>query len=96
MKLCEFCSNSFTPKVSYQIYCSKDCRDKATRQKITERYQITRRKNRTGKNKKCSGGCGTVISIYNDNGFCSSCMVNQRKVDKMLKELRGLFDYEQE
>lgn len=96
MKTCSWCSQQFEPKVSYQIYCSIDCRENATRNKIAERYQINRIKNRSQKKRKCSGGCGTYISMYNDNGFCTNCMVNKRKVDQMLKELKGLFEYEQE
>ena len=37
-----------------------------------------------------------MLSIYNDRNFCTSCMVNNKKVEKILKELRGLFDYEKE
>lgn len=96
MKICDWCSEEFEPKVSYQIYCSVECREGATRNKIAERYQVNRIKNRSLKKRKCSGGCGTYISMYNDNGFCNQCMVNKRKVDQMLKELKGLFDYEQE
>lgn len=95
MKLCSWCSNEFNPKVSYQIYCSVECRDEATREKISERYQINRIKIRSEKKRKCSGGCGINISIYNENGFCSNCMVNKKRVDQMLKQLKGLFDYEQ-
>ncbi len=95
MKICSWCSNEFNPKVSYQIYCSVHCRDEATREKISERYQINRIKIRSEKKRKCSGGCGINISIYNENGFCSNCMVNKKKVDQMLKQLKGLFDYEQ-
>jgi len=96
MKFCDWCSNEFNPKVSYQIYCSVGCRELSTKEKISERYQINRIKNRSGKERRCAGGCGTIISIYNDNGFCNSCMINKKKVDKMLKELKGLFEYEQE
>jgi len=96
MKPCFWCGNEFENSVSYQIYCSKECRELSTKEKISERYSINRRKNRVGKKRKCSGGCGTQISIYNDSGFCNICMVNKRKVDKMLKELKGLFEYEQE
>lgn len=96
MKSCDWCAQDFLPKVSYQIYCSVECRESATKDKIAERYQINRIRNRSSKKRKCSGGCGTYISIYNNNGFCNNCMVNKRKVDQMLKELKGLFDYEQE
>ncbi len=96
MKTCEWCSQEFQPRVSYQIYCSPECRDFATKEKIAERHQINRIKNRSNKERRCAGGCGILISVYNNNGFCNSCMVNKRKVDKMLRELKGLFDYEQE
>lgn len=96
MKVCAWCANEFDPSVSYQIYCSPSCRESATKEKINERYQINRVKKRSKKTRKCSGGCGTIISIYNENGFCAICMTNKRKVDKTLKELKGLFDYEQE
>lgn len=95
MKLCSWCSNEFNPKVSYQIYCSVECRGNATKEKILERYQVNRIKIRSEKKRKCSGGCGINISIYNENGFCSNCMVNKKRVDQVLKELKGLFDYEQ-
>lgn len=96
MKTCRWCAQKFEGKVSYQIYCSVECRESATKEKITERYQISRIKNRAGKDRKCSGGCGAQISIYNNNGFCNSCMVNKKKVDQMLKELKGLFEYEKD
>jgi hypothetical protein len=96
MKACECCSKDFAPKVTYQIYCSSECRELATKEKISYRQQIMRAKSRSGKKRKCSGGCETIISIYNNNGFCGNCMINKRKVDQMLKELKGLFDYEQE
>jgi hypothetical protein len=96
MKSCSWCALDFSPSVSYQVYCSKECRDFATKEKIAENYKINRIKNKKNKQKRCSGGCGSIISIYNNNGFCSVCMVNKKKVDKMLKELKGLFEYEQE
>lgn len=96
MKQCERCENRFTPKVTYQIYCSNECRDIATKEKIAERYHIVRRQKRIGKVRKCLGGCGVQLSIYNDDGFCSNCNVSKKAVDKMLKELKGYFDYEQD
>lgn len=96
MKLCERCDKGFTPKVTYQIYCGIECRDAATKDKIVQRYQVTRRQKRIGKVRKCLGGCGVDLSIYNDSGFCSNCNVSKKAVDKMLKELKGFFDYEQE
>ena len=96
MKLCNRCDNYFSPKVSYQIYCSEICREESTREKIAERYLISRRQKRIGKNRKCLGGCNTSLSIYNDSGFCANCNVSEKQVAKMLKELKGFVEYEQE
>jgi hypothetical protein len=96
LKLCNRCDAYFNPKVSYQIYCSETCRDESTREKIAERYQVTRRQKRIGKDRRCLGGCGVSLSIYNDSGFCSNCNVSEKEVNKMLKELKGFIEYEQE
>jgi uncharacterized protein YmfQ (DUF2313 family) len=96
VKLCERCDKRFQPKVSYQIYCSQECRDLATKDKIAERYQVSRRQKRIGKIRRCLGGCGVQLSIYNDSGFCSNCNVSQKAVEKMIKELKGIIDYEQD
>ena len=94
MKICEWCSGDFKPNVSYQIYCSSDCRIGATKEKVSARYKIKRRKALNKNNRKCKGGCETVLSIYNESGFCYSCVVSKRGVEKALKELKGLIDYE--
>ena len=89
------CETHFKPKVSYQIYCSEECRDLSTKEKIAERYQVTKRQKRLGKTRRCLGGCGVQLSIYNDSGFCSNCNISEKAVAKMLKEVKGFFDYEQ-
>lgn len=95
MKLCNWCDNSFTPTVSYQIYCSADCRNFATKEKITDRHKILRRKKRQNKVRMCSGGCGVQLSMYNDDSLCNSCSINNKQVVKKIKEIRGLMhDYE--
>lgn len=96
MKLCSRCDTYFLPKVSYQVYCSELCREEATREKIAQRYEATRRQKRIGKVRKCLGGCDTSLSIYNDSGFCANCNVSAKQVAKMLKELKGFIEYEQE
>jgi hypothetical protein len=96
VKLCERCDKRFQPKVTYQIYCSLECRDSATKDKIAERYNVSRRQKRIGKVRRCLGGCGVQLSIYNDSGFCSNCNVSQKAVEKMIKELKGIIDYEQD
>ena len=96
MKLCSICHSSFKAAVSYQIYCSKTCRDLATKEKIAERYAVTKRQKRKNKIRLCLGGCGQDLSIYNDSGFCANCNVSEKAVAKMLKELKGYIEYEQE
>ena len=96
MKLCNRCDTYFKPRVSYQIYCSDICREESTKEKIAERYLATRRQKRYGKKRNCLGGCGMSLSIYNDSGFCANCNVSEKAVNKMIKELKGFIDYEQE
>jgi hypothetical protein len=96
VKLCSRCDTYFLPKVSYQVYCSELCREESTREKIAQRYEATRRQKRIGKVRKCLGGCDTSLSIYNDSGFCANCNVSAKQVAKMLKELKGFIEYEQE
>ena len=98
MKLCSWCDQSFKPAVSYQIYCSEQCRESATKEKIAERHKVLKRKKRFGKERKCLGGCGTSLTVYNDAGFCANCNINPKDVDKALKELKrlGIIEYEQE
>jgi hypothetical protein len=68
----------------------------SSREKIAERYLISRRQKRIGKNRRCLGGCNTSLSIYNDSGFCANCNVSEKQVAKMLKELKGYIEYEQD
>jgi ribosomal protein S14 len=87
MKYCQWCDNLFQSNVSYQIYCSPECRSEATKQKIIERYQEKRRNNRKPRNCK---SCGTQLSMYNDDQLCSNCEINPLDVSKVLKEIKGL------
>jgi hypothetical protein len=94
MKICDWCSEEFQPKVNYQIYCSSDCRKLATKEKVNERYKIKKRQKLINKKRRCAGGCGTILNIYNDSSFCSRCMKNDKQVNSALKELKGLIEYE--
>ena len=96
MKLCKICHSSFKASVSYQIYCTKVCRDLATKEKIAERYTVIKRQKRKNRVRLCLGGCGQELSMYNDSGFCSNCNISEKAVNKMLKELKGFIDYEKE
>lgn len=88
-KHCDWCDQTFEPKVSYQIYCSKECRDGATKEKIAARYLVTRRTKRLGKDRKCKS-CGGSLSIYNDGQLCQSCIVNPSDVARALREIKNI------
>lgn len=90
MKVCEWCSDEFKPAVKFQIYCSSECREASTKEKIIRRYQINKVKQRKGKERLCAGGCGIMISIYNDEKFCSACKINVEKVEKALGKIKGM------
>lgn len=90
-KHCEWCDTGFETEISYQKYCSVECRESATREKIAERYNIKRRNNKKHKNRKCKS-CHSPLSIYNDGELCSNCLVNPQEVKKTLKEIKGLAD----
>lgn len=90
MKQCNWCNNDFKPTVTYQIYCSTECRSFATKEKIVARYSISRRQKRINKIRKCAGGCGVTLSIYNDEQLCNSCKINNKDVAKVLKKIKGI------
>jgi NADH:ubiquinone oxidoreductase subunit E len=79
--------------VTYQKYCSSECREAATKEKVNAQYQIKRRKKLSLERRRCAGECGTVLSVYNNSKYCSTCF-NKKKIEKAMKELKGLFDYE--
>lgn len=89
MKRCQWCDHTFSTKISYQIYCSAECRASATKEKIAERYAQSRKSRRYGKNRKCKS-CNKILSAYNDGVICTECLVNPVDVSKALKELKGL------
>jgi hypothetical protein len=95
LKQCSWCNTYFSASVSYQIYCSSGCRDDATKEKIVERHKATRRHKRNSKTRMCAGKCGTKLSLYNDYDYCGSCYINNKEVNKKIKQIRMLFhDYE--
>lgn len=94
-KICGWCNEEFTYRSKNQIYCSTECRLEATKQKIVERSQVAKFRSRQGKERRCAGGCNTLISVYNDAGFCNSCLINKKKVDKFIRDLKDYFYYEE-
>lgn len=91
MKHCQWCDTHFETQISYQIYCSAPCREQATKEKITQRYAISRRNKRIGKPRKCKS-CGSNLSMYNEDVLCQTCIINPSEVSKALKDIKGLFN----
>lgn len=89
MKSCQTCDKAFTPRVKYQVYCSEECREIATKQKIAERYALLRRKRLMGKERFCRS-CGTKLSAYNDDNICQTCVVDPKEVGKALKQIKSI------
>ena len=48
-KNCDWCGNNFEANVSYQIYCTSDCRTEATKEKNLIKQREKRIKSRVGK-----------------------------------------------
>lgn len=94
MKTCDWCGNNFVPNVSYQIYCSPECREISTKEKVSERQRSKKIQSFREKKRYCSAGCGTILSIYNSKKLCNQCDVDINKIDKALKQLKGIIDYE--
>jgi hypothetical protein len=88
-KPCEWCDTTFETKISYQIYCSATCREAATREKISARYQITRRTKLQKKVRVCKS-CGSNLSVYNDDVLCNNCIINPKEVARILKQIKGM------
>jgi hypothetical protein len=89
MKHCQWCDTSFDSKVSYQIYCSSECREEATKEKIAQRYAVERRHRRMKQERLCRQ-CQSKLSAYNDDQLCFSCLINPKDVNKTLREIKGL------
>lgn len=87
MKHCQWCDQQFKTDITYQIYCSQECRDMSTKEKIAARYIISRRQKRKGKQRNCKS-CGEGLSIYNDETLCVKCNVNPSDVAKALKQIK--------
>lgn len=87
MKYCKWCDSTFETEISYQLYCSEECRNLATKEKITERYIRLRRQSRKTKPRVCKS-CGERLSIYNDSVLCVKCNVNPTAVDNALKDIK--------
>lgn len=89
MKTCQWCDEAFKPNVGYQIYCSTECRESATKEKIAQRYLIARRNKMMNKKRSCKS-CGSPLSAYNDEETCQFCVVDTKEVSRALREIKGI------
>lgn len=86
-KHCSWCDSQFETDISYQIYCSSECREQATKEKIAERYNKVRRQRLLKKDRFCKT-CNTKLSSYNDDKICNACLIDASDVLKALKEIK--------
>lgn len=89
VKHCQWCDSSFETKISYQIYCSPNCRAEATREKVAERYAISKRGKASHKNRKCKS-CGGALSVYNDESICQHCLIDPKEFKSVLRQIKGI------
>ena len=89
MKACQWCDSCFEATVSYQIYCTPECRDAATKEKIAQKYEKVRRNRMMAKTRNCKS-CGNALSAYNDFDICNACSVNPKDVSRVLKEIKDI------
>lgn len=91
MKNCQWCDASFITDISYKIYCSAECREAATKDKIAQKYAQKRRERMMNKKRFCKS-CNSQLSAYNDDNICHACEINPKDVAKALKELKDIAD----
>jgi RecJ-like exonuclease len=90
-KHCSWCDKQFQTKLSYQIYCSPECREQATKEKIAQKYLRDKVKKRAGKIRLCKT-CGKQLSMYTEEVICQSCDINPDDVRDILKEIKGIIN----
>lgn len=85
-KNCLWCQTEFEAKANNQVYHNSECRVAATKEKIANYYRSNKTKRK--RKKLCDGGCGTVLSRYNESGYCTSCMSSEKALRGLLREMR--------
>ncbi len=86
-KICEWCGDDFDARVSYQIYCSPECRTSATRDKSVAKQREKKIKSRIGKTRVCTT-CNKPLSVYNDDNYCSSCIGSKKDFRRFIRNLK--------
>lgn len=75
------CKKKFQKRVHNQKFCCTECCQKATNEKLLNKYY--ERKKPLAKNRKCkTRGCQTILSQYNRESFCGPC--EQSRMKKLL------------
>lgn len=78
------CKNKFIKRVHNQRYCSKECCQKATNERLLTKYHENKKP--VAKNRKCkTRGCQTVLSQYNREDKCGPCQ--HKEAQALLKKL---------
>jgi hypothetical protein len=90
-KHCNWCDKQFQTKLSYQIYCSAECREQATKEKIAEKYLKDKVKKRAGKIRLCKA-CNKQLSIYTEENICQACEINPDDVKDVLKDIKEILN----
>ena len=89
MKQCDWCRRSFEPAVSFQIYCSEECRAEATKHNQALKSKERKLNRRKQKKRICANSdCNNVLSIYNDSKYCASCFFSEHVVLRELDNLK--------
>jgi hypothetical protein len=88
-KHCNWCDAQFESEIKYQVYCSVSCREYATKEKISQRYEAVRRKKLHSKTRLCKS-CNKKLSAYNDDLVCNFCLTSPPEVLKVLKEIKDI------
>lgn len=73
-----------------QKYCTPECCRVVTNLKLMERY-YDKKSRRDGLERECkTDGCHSILSRYNDQEYCSSCIVGRTPtMDSILAEMRS-------
>ena len=87
LKICEWCGKDFDANVSYQVYCSAECRNAATKDNTSQKQRAKKAEARKNKDRRCTT-CSKPLSIYNDENYCSSCIGSKKDYKKFLRNIK--------
>jgi len=89
MKQCDWCHTPFSPTVSFQIYCSEECRTAATKHNQAIKSKERKLNRRKTKKRICANSdCTNVLSVYNESKYCASCYFSEHVVLREVENLK--------